>query len=101
LALRREDLFTVVLELFQMDTADFAGLVLPAARFLECHDLAAGYFHQSLSAQGKVMEPLGEALPNQEIFRRLAKGTREIEGTDAPCSRAPPAARRRICSTLP
>jgi anaerobic selenocysteine-containing dehydrogenase len=53
-----------VLELFQMDTADFAGLVLPAASFLECHDLAAGYFHQSLSAQGKVMEPLGEALPN-------------------------------------
>jgi anaerobic selenocysteine-containing dehydrogenase len=47
--------------------------VLPAASFLEFDDLVAGYFHLSLSAQMKVMEPLGEALPNQEIFRRLAR----------------------------
>ena len=72
-ALRREDLFTVVLELFPTDTTDFADFVLPAASFLEFDDLVAGYFHQSLSAQVKAMEPLGEALPNQEIFRRLAR----------------------------
>ena len=72
-ALTREDLFTVVLDLFPTDTTDFADLVLPAASFLEFDDLVAGYFHLSLSAQVKVMEPLGEALPNQEIFRRLAR----------------------------
>jgi anaerobic selenocysteine-containing dehydrogenase len=47
--------------------------VLPAASFLEFDDLVAGYFHLSLSAQVKAMQPLGEALPNQEIFRRLAR----------------------------
>jgi anaerobic selenocysteine-containing dehydrogenase len=72
-ALTREDLFTVVLDLFPTDTTDFADVVLPAASFLEFDDLIAGYFHLALSAQVKAMEPLGEALPNQEIFRRLAR----------------------------
>ena len=72
-ALRREDLFTVVLDLFPTDTTDFADIVLPAASFLEFDDLVASYFHLSLSAQVKVMEPIGEALPNQEIFRRLSQ----------------------------
>src|SRR5215217_3839198 len=71
-ALQREDLFTVVLELFQTDTADFADIVLPAASFLEFDDLFTPYFQLMLSAQVKATEPLGEALPNQEIFRRLA-----------------------------
>jgi len=72
-ALSREDLFTVVLDLFPTDTTDFADFVLPAASFLEFDDLIAGYFHLAVSAQVKAMEPLGEALPNQEIFRRLAR----------------------------
>ena len=72
-ALSREDLFSVVLDLFPTDTTDFADLVLPAASFLEFDDLVAGYFHLAVSAQVKVMEPLGESLPNQEIFRRLAR----------------------------
>jgi anaerobic selenocysteine-containing dehydrogenase len=72
-ALRREDLFTVVIDLFQTDTADFADVVLPAASFLEFDDLFVPYFQLLLSAQVKAMEPLGEALPNPEIFRRLAR----------------------------
>jgi anaerobic selenocysteine-containing dehydrogenase len=72
-ALTREDLSTVVLDLFPTDTTDFADFVLPAASFLEFDDLVASYFHLTLSAQVKVMEPMGEALPNQEIFRRLAR----------------------------
>jgi anaerobic selenocysteine-containing dehydrogenase len=72
-ALRREDLFTVVVDLFQTDTADFADVVLPAASYLEFDDLVAPYFQLMLSAQVKAAEPLGEALPNQEIFRRLAR----------------------------
>jgi anaerobic selenocysteine-containing dehydrogenase len=72
-ALCREDLFTVVVELFQTDTADLADVVLPAASFLEFDDLVASYFELTLSAQVKATEPLGESLPNQEIFRRLAR----------------------------
>jgi anaerobic selenocysteine-containing dehydrogenase len=72
-ALAREDLFTVVVDLFQTDTADFADIVLPAASFLEFDDLVTPYFHLYVSAQVKVEEPPGEALPNPEIFRRLAR----------------------------
>ena len=72
-ALAREDLFTVVLDLFRTDTTDFADFVLPAASFLEFDDLVASYFHLTVSAQVKAAEPMGEALPNQEIFRRLAR----------------------------
>ena len=72
-ALAREDLFTVVVDLFQTDTADYADYVLPASSFLEFDDLVSGYFNLSFSAQAKLQEPLGESLPNQDIFRRLAK----------------------------
>lgn len=71
-ALSREDLFTVAVDLFPTDTVDYADIVLPAAGFLECDDLVVSYFHQSLGAQVQVMEPIGESLPNSEIFRRLA-----------------------------
>ena len=71
-ALAREDLFTVAVDLFPTDTTDFADYVLPAASFLEFDDLVVSYFNLTLSAQVGVVEPLGEALPNMEIFRRLA-----------------------------
>ena len=71
-ALERDDLLTVVLDLFQTDTADLADFVLPAASFLESDDLVCSYFHHTLSAQAKAVDPPGEALPNTEIFRRLA-----------------------------
>jgi anaerobic selenocysteine-containing dehydrogenase len=71
-ALARDDLFTVVVDLFATDTTDYADIVLPACSFLECDDLVASYFHLSLGAQVKAIEPLGESLPNTEIFRRLA-----------------------------
>ncbi|MEZ5925357.1 MAG: molybdopterin-dependent oxidoreductase [Hyphomicrobiaceae bacterium] len=75
-ALAREDLFQVTIDLFQTGTADFADFVLPAASFLEFDDLVASYFNYSISAQAKALEPVGEALPNQEIFRRLARAMR-------------------------
>lgn len=71
-AVAREDLFTVAVDLFMTDTAAHADIVLPAASFLEFDDVVAPYFHHTLSAQVKLMEPLGDALPNQKIFRRLA-----------------------------
>ena len=71
--LAREDLFTVVADLFMTDTAVYADYVLPAASFLEFDDIIFPYFHDTVSAQAKAAEPFGQSLPNQEIFRRLAK----------------------------
>lgn len=71
--LERDDLFTVVIDCFQTDTADYADIILPAASFLEFDDLCANYFNLMLGPQVKCAEPMGESLPNQEIFRRLAK----------------------------
>ncbi len=71
-AMQREDLFTVAIDLFPTDTTDLADVVLPAASFLECDDIVASYFHLSLSAQVAAAPPMGESLPNSEIFRRLA-----------------------------
>jgi len=70
--LRREDLFTVVLEHFQTDTADHADVLLPATTQLEHEDLHRAYGHLYVMYNRKSIEPLGQALPNSEIFRRIA-----------------------------
>jgi anaerobic selenocysteine-containing dehydrogenase len=70
--LRRDDLFTVVLEHFQTDTADHADVLLPATTQLEHEDLHKAYGHLYLMYNNRSIEPLGEALPNAEIFRRMA-----------------------------
>ena len=71
-AMEREDLFTVVVDLFPTDTTDYADIVLPAASFLESNDLFASYFELSLSSQVKVSEPMGDSRSNSDIFRLLA-----------------------------
>ncbi len=68
----REDLFCVVLEQFQTDTADYADIVLPATTQLEHHDIHKSYGHLYMLANNPAIEPLGEAKPNSEIFRQLA-----------------------------
>jgi len=68
----REDLFTVVLEHFPTDTADYADFVLPATTQLEHADVIKPYGHLYVMANNAAIEPLGESLPNTEIFRRLA-----------------------------
>lgn len=70
--LRRDDLFTVVLEQMQTDTADFADIVLPATTFLEHTDLYTAYGHYHLQLARPALQAPGEALPNTEVFRRLA-----------------------------
>jgi anaerobic selenocysteine-containing dehydrogenase len=70
--LRRDDLFTVVLEHFQTDTADYADVLLPATTQLEHDDLHKAYGHLYVMYNRRAIEPLGEALPNTEIFRRIA-----------------------------
>jgi anaerobic selenocysteine-containing dehydrogenase len=70
--LSRDDLFTVVLEHFQTDTADYADIVLPATTQLEHWDVHLAYGHHYVTLNRPSIEPLGEALPNTEIFRRIA-----------------------------
>ncbi|NYE63335.1 anaerobic selenocysteine-containing dehydrogenase [Duganella sp. 1224] len=68
----REDLFTVVLEHFQTDTADYADIVLPATTQLEHLDAHTSYGHLYMMANNPAIAPIGEAKPNTEIFRLLA-----------------------------
>lgn len=69
----REDLFTVVLEHFQTDTADYADILLPATTQLEHVDIHSTYGHHYMMANNAAIAPLGEAKPNTEIFRLIAK----------------------------
>ena len=71
--LAREDLFTVVLEHFQTDTADWADILLPATTQLEHWDIHLSYGHHYITLNRPAIEPLGEAKPNSEIFRLLAR----------------------------
>jgi anaerobic selenocysteine-containing dehydrogenase len=81
--LAREDLFTVVLEQFQTDTADFADIVLPSTTFLEHTDLYFAYGHFHLQLARPALPAPGEALSNNEVFRRLAAHM----GFEEPCFR--------------
>ncbi len=70
--LAREDLFTVVLEHFQTDTADYADFVLPATTQLEHLDVHKAYGHRYWLANEPAIAPLGQARPNTAVFRELA-----------------------------
>ena len=70
--LRREDLFTVVHELFMTDTCDYADIVLPATSQLEHFDLHKAYGHLYLTINEPAIEPLYESKCNSEVFRLLA-----------------------------
>jgi anaerobic selenocysteine-containing dehydrogenase len=79
----REDLFTVVHDLFRTDTADFADIVLPATTTLEHYDIHKAYGHLYLSLSRPAIAPEGESKPNTEVFRLLAARL----GLDHPCLR--------------
>ncbi|WP_296873671.1 molybdopterin oxidoreductase family protein [Tibeticola sp.] len=68
----REDLFTVVLEHFRTDTADYADFILPATTQLEHWDIHTSYGHTDVLLNRPAIAPLGQARPNTEIFRQLA-----------------------------
>ncbi|MFZ6659064.1 molybdopterin-containing oxidoreductase family protein [Undibacterium sp. TJN19] len=80
-AFGREDLFTVVLEHFQTDTADYADILLPATTQLEHIDIHSTYGHLYMMANNAAIAPMGEAKPNTEIFRLIARAM----GFDEPC----------------
>ena len=68
----REDLFCVVHEIFRTDTADYADILLPATTQLEQTDIHSSYGHLYALANNPAIDPIAEALPNTEVFRRLA-----------------------------
>ena len=71
--LAREDVFTVVVDIAMTDSAAYADVVLPAASHFEHDDLFCAYGQQYLQRAEPVIAPVGDALPNTEIFRRLAQ----------------------------
>lgn len=77
----REDLFTVVLEHFQTDTADYADYILPATTQLEHWDIHSSYGHTDVLLNRPAIEAMGQAKPNSQIFRELAAHM----GFDEPC----------------
>ncbi|HXU66747.1 MAG TPA: molybdopterin oxidoreductase family protein [Casimicrobiaceae bacterium] len=68
----RQDLFCVVHEIFKTDTADYADILLPATTQLEQTDIHSSYGHLYALANNPAIAPIAEALPNTEVFRRLA-----------------------------
>jgi anaerobic selenocysteine-containing dehydrogenase len=71
--LLREDLFTVVHDLFLTETALYADLILPATSSFENTDFYTSYWHHYLQLQQPVIEKYGEARSNVEVFQILAK----------------------------
>jgi anaerobic selenocysteine-containing dehydrogenase len=76
-----DDLFTVVLEQTQTDTADYADILLPATTFLEHTDLYFAYGHYYMQLARPALPAPGEARSNVEVFRAMA----ERVGFDEPC----------------
>ncbi|MBZ5606800.1 MAG: molybdopterin-dependent oxidoreductase [Acidobacteriia bacterium] len=81
--MQRDDLFTVVLEQFQNDTADYADILLPSTTFLEHTDLYLAYGHYYLQLARPALPSPGETRSNVEVFRALAGRM----GFEDPCFR--------------
>ena len=71
--LEREDLFTVVHDLFLTETAKYADIVLPATSSYENTDFYTSYWHHYMQIQEPVIEPFGESKSNVDVFKLLAK----------------------------
>ena len=70
--LERENLFTVVFEQVMTDTALYADVLLPATTFLEGYDFAKGYGSITLDLGRPVVDVVGEARTNADVFGALA-----------------------------
>ncbi|MCK5813722.1 MAG: molybdopterin-dependent oxidoreductase [Cocleimonas sp.] len=72
-ALSLEDVFIVGCDLLMTDSMKYADIILPACSHFEHSDVYAAYGHSNIQRANAVINPVGEALPNTEIFRRLAQ----------------------------
>jgi anaerobic selenocysteine-containing dehydrogenase len=84
--LLRDDLFTVVHEIFPTDTVRYADVVLPATMQLEQADLHLSYWSLHLRLNLPAVAPPGEARSNLELYQALARRM----GFDEPCLYATP-----------
>ena len=82
--LGREDLFTVVHDMWLTDTARFANVVLPATSFAEAPDVYRSYWHDYAQAGNVVIPPVGESISNFRLFQELGQRL----GFDDACFRA-------------
>src|SRR5205814_9157512 len=82
--LAHPDVFAVGIELTMTESMKYCDMVLPAATHFEYADLYPSYGHHWLQRAEPVIQPPGQALPNTEIFRRLAARF----GFDEPCFKA-------------
>jgi anaerobic selenocysteine-containing dehydrogenase len=80
--LEREDLFTIVFDQVMTDTARYADVILPSTTFLENYDLARGYGPISLRLARPVIEAVGEARSNAEVFGELLERTGLLDPSD-------------------
>ena len=71
-ALAREDVFVAGADVVMTDSMRYCDVVLPAASHFEFADIYGAYGHRHLQRAEAVVPPVGESLPNTEIFRRLA-----------------------------
>jgi len=71
--LAREDLFTVVHDLFFTDTTDYADYILPATTFLEQTDIQGAYGHYFVQLSNQAIEPVGESRSNVWLFGQLGQ----------------------------
>lgn len=70
--LLRDDLLTIVHDLFVTETAKYADYVLPATSQIESLDLVPAWGHHYMSLNQPAIAPVGESVSNTEFFRRLA-----------------------------
>src|SRR4051812_37364484 len=82
--LARDDIFSVGIEVAMTESMAHCDILLPAATHFEYPDLYAAYGQHWLQRAEAVIPPLGESLPNTEIFRWLAARF----GFDDPCFKA-------------
>ena len=80
----REDLFLAGIDIAMTESMALCDIVLPAATHFECDDIYPAYGHHWLQRGEAAIPPVGDALPNTEIFRRLAARF----GFDEPCFKA-------------
>lgn len=83
-ALERDDLFIVGADVAMTDSMAYADIILPASSHFEYPDIYGAYGHSYLQRAEAVIPPVGDSLPNTEIFRRLAARF----GFDDPCFKA-------------
>jgi anaerobic selenocysteine-containing dehydrogenase len=80
--LEREDLFTIVFDQVMTDTALYADLVLPATTFLEAYDFAKGYGPITLDLGRPVIDSVGEARSNADVFGEIASKLGLLKATE-------------------